>query len=37
MSESADLAYYRRNQDVILKRLREQARHKYTNLSEEKK
>ena len=48
MSESADLTYYRRNQDVILnrakdcyendkERLREQARDKYRNLSEEEK
>ena len=44
MSESANLTYYQRNQDVILnrakdyyendnKRLREQARDKYRNLS----
>ena len=48
MSESADLTYYRRNQDVILnrakdcyendkERLRVQARDKYRNLSEEEK
>ena len=48
MSESADLTYYQRNQDVILKeqkiimkmikkRLREQARDKYRNFSEEEK
>ena len=37
MRERADLTYYQRNQDVILKRLREQARHKHINLSEEKK
>ena len=48
MSESADLTYYRRNQDVILnrakdcyendkERLREQSRDKYRNLSEEEK
>ena len=48
MSESAYLTYYQRNQDVILnrakdyydngkKRLRDQARDKYRNLSEEKK
>ena len=48
MSESADLIYYRRNREVILnkakdyyendkKRLREQARDKYRNLSEEEK
>ena len=47
MSESANLTYYQRNQDVILnrakdyyendnKRLRQQARDKYRNLSEEK-
>ena len=47
MSESAYLTYYQRNRDVILnrvkdyyendkKRLREQARDKYRNLSEEK-
>ena len=46
--ESADLTYYQRNQDMILNRakdyyendknrLREQARDKYRNLSEEKK
>ena len=46
MSEGADLTYYQRNQDVILnrakdfhendkKRLREQARNKYRNLSKE--
>ena len=48
MSECADLTYYQRNRDVILnrekdyyendkKRLREQARDKYRNLSEEEK
>ena len=48
MSESAYLTYYQRNRDVILNRtkdyykndqdrLREQARDKYGNLSEEKK
>ena len=48
MSESVDLTYYQRNRDVILnrpkgqhesdkKRLREQARDKYRNLSEEVK
>ena len=48
MSESADLTYYQKNQDVILnrardyyendkERLREQAKNKYRNLSEEKK
>ena len=47
MSESAYLTYYRRNRDVILnrakdyendkERLREQARDKYRNLSEEEK
>ena len=48
MSESAYLTYYQKNRDVILnrakdyyendkKRLREQARDKYRNLSEEKK
>ena len=48
MSESAYLTYYQRNRDVILnrakdyyendkKRLREQARDKYRNLSEEEK
>ena len=48
MSESADLTYYQRNQQVILnrakdyyendkKRLKEQARDKYRNLSEEEK
>ena len=47
MSESAYLTYYQRNRDVILnrakdyendkERLREQARDKYRNLSEEKK
>ena len=48
MSECADLTYYQRNGDVILNRakdycennkvrLREQARNKYRNLSEEKK
>ena len=46
MIEGADLTYYQRNQDVILnrakdfhendkKRLREQARNKYRNLSKE--
>ena len=46
MSEGADLTYYQRNRDVILnrakdyhgndkKRLREQARNKYRNLSKE--
>ena len=46
MSECADLTYYQKNRDVILnkakdyyendkKRLREQARDKYRNLSEE--
>ena len=46
-TESADLTYYQRNQDVILvrakdyyendiERLKEQARDKYRNLSEEK-
>ena len=48
MSECADLTYYQRNRDVILnrekdyhenskERLREQARDKYRNLSEEEK
>ena len=48
MSESADLTYYQRNRDVLLKRakdyyendkerLREQARDKYRNLSKEEK
>ena len=48
MSESADLTYYQRNQDVILdrakeyyendkERLKEQAWDKYKNLSEEEK
>ena len=48
MSECADLNYYQRNRDEILKeakenhennkeRLREQARDKYRNLSEEEK
>ena len=48
MGGSAYLAYYQRNQDVILnrakdyydndkERLREQARDKYRNLSEEEK
>ena len=48
MTESTDLTYYQRNQDVILnrtndyyendkERLREQARAKYRNLSEEEK
>ena len=48
MSESTDLTYYKRNRDVILnrakdyyendkERLREQARGKYRNLSEEEK
>ena len=48
MSESADLTYYQKNRDVILnrakdyyendnKRLREQARVKYRNISEEEK
>ena len=48
MSECADLICYQRNRDVILnrctdyyendkERLREQARNKYRNLSEEKK
>ena len=47
MSESANLTYYQRSRDVILnrakdyyendnKRLRQQARDKYRNLSEEK-
>ena len=48
MSKSADLTYYQRNRDVILNkakdyyendkgRLREQARDKYRNLSEQEK
>ena len=48
MSECADLTYYQRNRDVILnrakdyyendkERLKEQARDKYRNLSEEEK
>ena len=48
MSEGADLTYYQRNRDMALnrgkdyyendkKRLREQARDKYSNLSEEEK
>ena len=48
MSECADFTYYQRNQGVILnrskdyykndkERLREQARDKYRNLSEEEK
>ena len=48
MSESAYLTYYQRNREVILnrakdydendkERLREQARDKYRNLSEEEK
>ena len=48
MSESADLIYYQRNRNVILnrekdyykndkERVREQARDKYRNLSEEEK
>ena len=47
MSESAYLTYYQRNRDVMLnrtkdyendkERLREQARDKYRNLSEEEK
>ena len=48
MNESADLTYYQRNRDVILnrakdchendkERLREQARDKYRNLSEEER
>ena len=49
MTESADLTYYQRNREVILnrakdyyendkkKRLREQARDKYRNLSGEEK
>ena len=47
MSEIADLTYYQKNRDLILKkkkdyyknnkqRLREQARDKYRNISEEK-
>ena len=46
MSESTDLTYYQRNEDVVLnkaenfyknnkERLREQAKTKYRNLSEE--
>ena len=48
MNEYSDLTYYQKNQEVILnrakdyyandkKRLREQARDKYRNLSKEKK
>ena len=48
MSECDDLTYYQKNRDVILnrgkdcyendkERLREQARDKYRNLSEEEK
>ena len=47
MSESADLTYYQRKRDMILnrakdyendkERLREQARDKYRNISEEEK
>ena len=48
LSESTDLTYYQKNRDVILnrakdhyendkKRLREQARGKYRNLSEDEK
>ena len=48
MSKSVDLTYYQRNRDVILNkakdyyendkgRLREQARDKYRNLSEQEK
>ena len=48
MGESAYLTYYQRNRDVILnrakdyyendkERLREQARNKYRNLSEDEK
>ena len=48
MSESTDLTYYKRKRDVILnrakdyyendkERLREQARVKYRNISEEEK
>ena len=48
MNENVDLTYYQRNRDVILnrakdyyendeERLREQAREKYRNLSEEEK
>ena len=48
MNEYADLTYYQKNRDVILnwakdyykndkKRLKDQARDKYRNLSEEKK
>ena len=48
MSENTDLTYYQKNGDVVLSkaedyykndkdRLREQARHKYRNLSEEEK
>ena len=47
MSENTDLPYYQKNRDVVLNkakdynknnkvRLREQARDKYRNLSEEK-
>ena len=48
MSENTDLTYYQKNRDLVLSkakdcykynkdRLREQARDKYRNLSEEKK
>ena len=48
MNENTDLTYYQRNRYVVLnktkdyyknnkERLREQARHKYRNLSEEEK
>ena len=48
MSENTDLPYYQKNRDVVLNkakdynknnkvRLREQARDKYRNLSEEEK
>ena len=48
MSENSDLSYYQKNRDVVLskakdycknnkERLREQARDKYINLSEEEK
>ena len=48
MSENTDLTYYQKNRDVVLSkakdcfknnkdRLREQARDKYRNLSEEEK
>ena len=48
MSENSDLTYYQKNRDVVLskakdycknnkERLREQARDKYINLSEEEK